>query len=130
MVPTTTDGANAQTGPRFEGGEASHRRASSRSFGVCVAIVLVVGAVAFVVRTEPVPHSPAPLQIAARVPTAVRTQMTPRTRDAAVEKRLDEPRPSSRAASESSLIRVNAPSLGATGKILRAEVSARHFKKS
>ncbi len=79
----------------------------NRSLGVWVPIVLVIGAVAFVVRTEPIPHSPAPLQIGARLPTAVRTQMTPRSHDVAVQTRLDEPQPSSQAASDSSLIRVN-----------------------
>ena len=70
-------------------------------------MVLVVGALVFVVRTESLPHSPAPLQIAARLPTAVRTQMTPRSRDVAVQTRLDDPQPSSNVASDSSLIRVN-----------------------
>ncbi len=81
--------------------------ATNRSLGVWVPIVLVVGAVVFVVRTESLPHSPAPLQIAARLPTAVRTQMTPRSRDVVVQTRLNGPQPSSQVASDSSLIRVN-----------------------
>ncbi len=103
MGPTTTE----KTGESREGCEALQRRASSRSFGVCLVVVVVLGTVAFAVRTEPSINSPAPLQIGVRVPTAVRTQLTPHARNAASTKRLDGPQASPRAASESSLIRVN-----------------------
>ena len=106
MEPTTT-GPNVRAGDSFDGHETSHCRASSRSFGVCLAVIVALGAVAFAVRTDPKHSPPAPLQIGVRVPTAVRTQLMPHTREAASTKRLDGPQASSQAASESSPIRVN-----------------------
>ena len=107
MGPATTKKLNALTRESQESCEALPRRASSRSFGVCLVVAVVLGAVAFAVRTEPSINSPAPLQIGVRVPTAVRTQLMPHAREAASTKRLDGPQASSRAASESSPIRVN-----------------------
>ena len=106
MEPTTT-GPNVRTRDSFDGHETSHCRASSRSFGVCLAVIVALGAVAFAVRTDPKHSPPAPLQIGVRIPTSVRTQITPHSRGAASTKRLDGPQASSQAASESSLIRVN-----------------------
>ena len=106
MEPTTT-GPNVRAGDSFDGHETSHCRASSRSFGVCLAVIVALGAVAFAVRTDPKHRPPAPLQIGVRIPTSVRTQITPHSRGAASTKRLDRPQPSSRTASESPLIRVN-----------------------
>ena len=107
MVPPTTDEPNAAERDSFDGNGTSHDRASSRSWGVCLAIVVVLGAVAIAVRTELGLNSPAPLQIGDRVPTSVRTQMTPRTRAVVSAKRIEGPLPSPRTASESPLIRVN-----------------------
>ena len=107
MLPTTTDEPNAEERDSFDGNGTSHDRASSRSWGVCLAIVVVLGAVAIAVRTEPGLNSPAPLQIGDRVPTSVRTQMAPRTRAFVSAKRIEGPLPAPRTASESPLIRVN-----------------------
>jgi stage II sporulation protein D len=68
---------------------------------------MVLAVVVFVIQSNNSPRRPAPLQIMSRVPTAVRTQLTPKTRQPAHTTRSDDVVPSSHLAAESKPIRVS-----------------------